>query len=110
MAPLWLDVLDETVQLCAAYRRADLVGQLQRKREQLLDPTLRVLVAGGPKQGKSQLVNALGSGRAGDRTPVPVAAAVWYTPSAYPSGGLVHAEIGVSRDLLRSGLVLIDTP
>ncbi|OLB74262.1 MAG: GTP-binding protein [Actinobacteria bacterium 13_2_20CM_2_71_6] len=59
MATHWLDVLDETIRACAARHRADLVQQLQHKRAQLLDPKLRVLVAGAPKQGKSQLVNAL---------------------------------------------------
>lgn len=59
MAPLWLDVLDETVRVCAGYGRADLVEWLRQRRAQLLDPQLRVLVAGAPKQGKSQLINAL---------------------------------------------------
>ncbi|HKS98817.1 MAG TPA: GTPase, partial [Rugosimonospora sp.] len=59
MAPLWLDVLDETIRACAAYRRADLVGWLELKRGHLLAPTLRVLVAGEPGQGKSELINAL---------------------------------------------------
>jgi Dynamin family len=56
---LWLDVLDETIRACAGYRRADLANRLRRKRAQLLDPRLRVLVVGEPKRGKSQLVNAL---------------------------------------------------
>nr|MDT0662778.1 dynamin family protein [Micromonospora sp. DSM 115978] len=59
IAPTWLDVLDETVGVCAAHGRADLVRSLRQRRAQLLDPGLRVLVIGEPKQGKSQLVNAL---------------------------------------------------
>ncbi|WP_329111422.1 dynamin family protein [Micromonospora sp. NBC_01699] len=59
MTPIWLDVLDETSRLCAAHGRHDLVDSVRRKRVQLLDPGLRVLVVGEPKQGKSQLVNAL---------------------------------------------------
>ncbi|GIJ70831.1 GTP-binding protein [Virgisporangium ochraceum] len=58
-APRWLDLLDETTRVCAAYGRADLVGRLGQRRAQLLDPQLRVLVLGAPKQGKSQLINAL---------------------------------------------------
>jgi GTP-binding protein EngB required for normal cell division len=56
---IWLDVLDETRRLCAAHGRTDLVDSVRRKRAQLLDPGLRVLVIGEPKQGKSQLINAL---------------------------------------------------
>lgn len=155
MAPIWLDVLDETVRVCAARRRTDLVQWLQQKRAQLLDPQLRVLVIGEPKQGKSQLINALinapvcpvGDGvttamrtvvhhaetpaaalvhtaagaspePAGQpsppaRTPVPVAelaSRVSATPANRPDAGAVHAEVGVPRGLLASGLVLVDTP
>jgi hypothetical protein len=56
---LWLDVLDDTVRACGALGRADLVQRLRQKRSQLLDPKLRVLILGEPKQGKSQLANAL---------------------------------------------------
>jgi hypothetical protein len=59
MAPSWLDVLDETIRVCVARDRPDLAGRLQQKRGRLLDPKLRVLVIGEPRQGKSQLVNAL---------------------------------------------------
>lgn len=59
MPPLWLDVLDETIRLCAAHSRHDLSETLRQKRIQLTDPILRVLVVGRPKQGKSQLINAL---------------------------------------------------
>ncbi|HEY8371239.1 MAG TPA: dynamin family protein [Pseudonocardiaceae bacterium] len=59
MTPSWLGVLDDTIRLCAAVHRPDLVDRLRRKRTQLLDPALRLLVVGEPKQGKSQLINAL---------------------------------------------------
>ncbi|MEO3779408.1 dynamin family protein [Micromonospora sp. B11E3] len=59
IAPMWLDVLDEIARTCVAHGRDDLLTWLRQRRAQLLDPTLRVLVVGEPKQGKSQLVNAL---------------------------------------------------
>ncbi|MGN9774464.1 dynamin family protein [Micromonospora sp. H33] len=59
IAGIWLDVLDEIGRTCQAYGRGDLLQAVRRKRVQLLDPTLRVLVVGEPKQGKSQLVNAI---------------------------------------------------
>jgi hypothetical protein len=116
MPPLWLDVLDETIQICARYRRADLAGQLRRKRGHLLEPALRVLVAGDPKQGKSQLVNALVNApvcAVGDDLTTAVPAVVGYAPevsTAVVTDGAPHAVVGIPRELLRSGLVLIDTP
>lgn len=59
MAPIWLELLDETMRVCVAHGRSDLIEWLQQKRTQLVDPRLRVLVMGEPKQGKSQLINAL---------------------------------------------------
>ncbi|QGN45567.1 GTP-binding protein [Micromonospora sp. WMMC415] len=59
VAGIWLDILDEIGRTCQAYGRGDLLQTVRRKRVQLLDPTLRVLVVGEPKQGKSQLVNAI---------------------------------------------------
>ncbi|XVV04449.1 dynamin family protein [Actinosynnema sp. CA-248983] len=59
MSAPWLDVLDDTIRSCAAHNRPDLAERLREKRARQLDPKLRVLVLGEPKQGKSQLVNAL---------------------------------------------------
>jgi hypothetical protein len=59
MAPSWLTVLDDTIGACITHRRPDLAHRLQRQRARLLDPQLRVLVMGGPNQGKSQLINAI---------------------------------------------------
>jgi hypothetical protein len=138
MAPLWLDVLDETIRTCAAHGRVDLVSRLQRKRTQLLDPRLRVLVVGGAKQGKSQLVNAIVNAPAcavgdaattpvptvvqhaeqpsaalvtdrADRVPVPVGR-VGGAVATRPRDGLVRLEVGLPRTLLRAGLVLVDSP
>ena len=136
MAPVWLEVLEETSRLCAAHNRADLVDWVRLKRTQLLDPQLRVLVIGEPKQGKSQLINALvnasvcavGDGvttaipafvshaeearavlvRANDRIPVPIEDIGALRHRA--ADGSAHVEIGVPRGLLASGIVLIDTP
>ncbi|MFY1668457.1 GTP-binding protein [Plantactinospora sp. WMMB334] len=59
MPPSWLAVLDEVVRVSGTHGRSDLIAWLRQRRTQLLDPRLRVLVVGEPKQGKSQLVNAL---------------------------------------------------
>ncbi|NIH86049.1 dynamin family protein [Amycolatopsis granulosa] len=59
LAPPWLDVLDDTAHVCATQRRPDLVDRIRRRRAQLLDEKLRVVVIGEAGQGKSQLVNAL---------------------------------------------------
>ncbi|MFD1149706.1 dynamin family protein [Saccharothrix hoggarensis] len=59
MSAPWLDVLDDTIRACAAHNRPDLAERLREKRARQLDPKLRVLVIGEPKQGKSQLVNAM---------------------------------------------------
>jgi hypothetical protein len=145
MVPLWLDVLDDTIRVCAAYSRGDLVQQLQHKRAQLLDPKLRVLVVGEAGQGKSQLINALLNApvcAVGDdltttvpsvigHADVPCAALVT-GPTAVPDrdaattervpvpieqlaaraggGQFQRAEVGIPRELLTAGLVLIDTP
>lgn len=140
MAPIWLDILDQTVRVCAAHGRTDLAQRLQQRRSQLLDATVRVLVIGEPKQGKSQLVNALinapvcpvGDGlttaiptavhhaetptaalvrRGAGRTPVPVAELADRISAGPTSAtGSVHAEVGVPRGLLAPGMVLVDTP
>lgn len=154
ISPIWLDLLDEAAQLCAGYGRQDLAGRLRRQRATLLDPKLRVVLIGEPKQGKSQLINALvnapacpvgdgvttemctvvhhaaepaaalvhtpagatGAGAAnqpGGRTPVPVAelaSRISAGQAAGPGGGPVHAEVGMPRELLAAGLVLVDTP
>lgn len=54
-----LAVLDLALQATAAYERPDLSTRLQRVRERIADPRMRVLVVGEFKQGKSSLVNGL---------------------------------------------------
>ena len=57
--PAGLDVVDRTIGLTEASDRPDLGQRLAHTRRRLLDPTVRVLVVGEFKQGKSLLVNAL---------------------------------------------------
>ncbi|MFD6073652.1 isoniazid inducible protein IniA, partial [Amycolatopsis lurida] len=57
-APAWLDVLNETLDACAAHGRADLAERLRRRRDQRA-PGTRIAVVGFPKQGKGYLLNAL---------------------------------------------------
>jgi Dynamin family len=57
--PAGLDVVDRTIGLAEAGNRRDLGQRLAHTRWRLLDPTVRVLVVGEFKQGKSLLVNAL---------------------------------------------------
>ncbi|HET6502915.1 MAG TPA: dynamin family protein [Amycolatopsis sp.] len=56
--PAWLDVMDEALRESAS-GRPDLAHRLALLRTRLLQPTVRVLVVGGAKEGKSQLVNAV---------------------------------------------------
>ncbi|GLY94353.1 GTPase [Actinoplanes sp. NBRC 103695] len=59
-APLsWLDVMDATIRTCSAHGRAEIANWLSRRRTRMLEPQLRVLVAGAARQGKSQLINAM---------------------------------------------------
>ncbi|MGH3769848.1 MAG: dynamin family protein [Pseudonocardiaceae bacterium] len=57
--PAGLDVVDRAISLVEAGGRRDLGQRLAHTRRRLLDPTVRVLVVGEFKQGKSLLVNAL---------------------------------------------------
>jgi hypothetical protein len=57
--PAGLDVVDRAIGVAEASNRRDLAQRLAHTRRRLLDPTVRVLVVGEFKQGKSLLVNAL---------------------------------------------------
>jgi hypothetical protein len=59
VAPPSLDVVDRLISLIEAADRRDLLQRLAHTRRRLLDPTVRVLVVGEFKQGKSLLINAL---------------------------------------------------
>jgi len=58
-APAGLDIVDRAIRSTELSGRRDLTERLAHTRRRLLDPTVRVLVVGEFKQGKSQLVNAL---------------------------------------------------
>ena len=58
-APAGLDLVEAALEIGNRSDRPDLVSRLEQTRSRLLDPTVRVLVVGEFKQGKSQLVNAL---------------------------------------------------
>lgn len=135
----WLDVLDATIGACVSHHRPDLANRLRQKRTHLLEPTLRVPVVGEQNQGKSQLVNALINApvcAVGDHvtTPAPIVighadapvAAMVREPAGAPTREpisvedvarsargdreLVRTEVGIPRQLLATGLVLVDTP
>lgn len=53
------DLVRRTRTLCEQHRRADLVARLAHTTRRFADPSLRILVVGEFKQGKSQLINAL---------------------------------------------------
>jgi Dynamin family len=57
--PAGLDIVDRAIGLAETGDRRDLGQRLAHTRRRLLDPTVRVLVVGEFKQGKSLLVNAL---------------------------------------------------
>lgn len=54
-----VELVDIALRATTAYRRPDLTERLREIHRRLDDPTVRVLVVGEFKQGKSQLVNAL---------------------------------------------------
>ncbi len=127
--------------------RDELVARLQRAQGRLRDPSIRVLVVGEFKQGKSSLINALVSADVcpvDDDVATSVATAVRFSEQAAasitlagPDGepgevesvsmeelaravseagnpgnerGVLAAEAGIPRALLKTGLVLVDTP
>ena len=127
-----------------AYERPDLGTRLAAAKARLADPSVRVLVVGEFKQGKSKLVNALVNAAVCPvdddiATAVPTEVRYGEAPAAalvhaaaegerrteIPLEGLaehvteqgdvdretlVRAEVALPRQLLASGLVLVDTP
>jgi hypothetical protein len=145
--PAGLDIVDRAIGLTEAGDRKDLAQRLVHTRRRLLDPTVRVLVIGEFKQGKSLLVNALvdapvcpvdddistavptevhysktpvatlvrSTGDTDDhltRIEVPLhelAAHVSEAGNSANRQGLLRAEVGIPRQILADGLVLVDT-
>ncbi|WP_207454533.1 dynamin family protein [Herbiconiux sp. SYSU D00978] len=54
-----VDLVDRALELVGPEEREDLRRRLEQTRERLSDPSIRVIVVGEFKQGKSRLVNAL---------------------------------------------------
>ncbi|ANN19979.1 isoniazid inducible protein IniA [Amycolatopsis orientalis] len=134
-APAWLDVLNETLDACVVHGRADLAERLRRRRDQQA-PGTRIAVVGFPKQGKGYLLNALLNApvcAVGDASTPAVPTEIGYAhdPAATlvgharervpvgelakelevrPPGSLRRVEVGLPRELLGTGLVLVDTP
>jgi hypothetical protein len=52
-------LVEQGIELAGAGERSDLRRRLEQTRQRLLDPSVRVVVVGEFKQGKSQLINAL---------------------------------------------------
>ncbi len=147
--PAGLDVVDRAIRLTEAGDRPDLAQRLSQTRRRLLDPTVRVLVVGEFKQGKSQLVNALvdapvcpvdddiatavptevyysktpvatlvnkvddaSDPETTERVDVPIEALAEHVSEVGNPGNhqnLLRAEVGIPRQILADGLVLVDT-
>lgn len=54
-----VDLIDHTASVAGDCNRADLITRLAEARRRITDPTIRVVIAGQLKQGKSQLLNSL---------------------------------------------------
>ncbi|MGH3795655.1 MAG: dynamin family protein [Pseudonocardiaceae bacterium] len=152
-APAGLDIVDRAIRSTSSSGRQDLTDRLAHTRRRLLDPTVRVLVVGEFKQGKSQLVNALvdapvcpvdddvatavptevyysktptamlvrwadddedtsSAERRTQRLEVPLDDLATYVSEAgNPANrqGLLRAEVGIPRQILADGLVIVDT-
>ena len=135
-----LSLLDQAITETSRLGRDDLAGRLSAQREQVTSGAWHVLVAGEFKKGKSALVNALlgvpvcGTDAvaftavptvirygaqpvaqlvmdSGQRHPIDPATAARYAPEGLLDGARLEAiEVELPRELLRGGLVLVDTP
>ncbi len=54
-----VELIDHTTTLASMYDRGDLAERLARAKVRIMDPQIRVVIAGQLKQGKSQLLNSL---------------------------------------------------
>ena len=87
-----LELIDHTIAIAELNDRTDLAQRLARSRERIIDPQIRVVIAGQLKQGKSQLLNSLLNlpvARVGDDEATVVITVVSYSDP--PSARLVVA-------------------
>nr|VTP03650.1 Isoniazid-induced protein IniA [Mycobacterium riyadhense] len=87
-----VELIDHTIAIAELNERGDLVRRLARARERIIDPHIRVVIAGQLKQGKSQLINSLLNmpvARVGDDEATVVITVVSY--GAQPSARIVLA-------------------
>ncbi|WP_448809650.1 dynamin family protein [Agromyces bauzanensis] len=102
-----IELVDLGIALAERSSRADLRRRLEQTRERLLDPSIRVIVVGEFKQGKSQLVNGLVNAPVCPvdddiATAVPTSVRHGDTPAAFvlaqrASGGTVESGARVER-------------
>ena len=101
-----VELIDHTIAIAELHDRDDLAKRLTRARERIIDPRIKVVIAGQLKQGKSQLVNSLLNlpvARVGDDEATVLITVVGYgdTPSARlvvaagPDGETTPVEIPV---------------
>jgi replication fork clamp-binding protein CrfC len=101
-----VELIDHTIAIAELNDRGDLAQRLTRSRARILDPQIRVVIAGQLKQGKSQLLNSLLNlpvARVGDDEATVVITVVGYgdPPSARlvvaagPNGEAARIEIPV---------------
>jgi len=87
-----VELIDHTIAIAELNDRNDLAQRLARARERIIDPQIRVVIAGQLKQGKSQLLNSLLNlpvARVGDDEATVVITVVSYSDP--PSARLVVA-------------------
>jgi replication fork clamp-binding protein CrfC len=87
-----VELIDHTIAIAELNERKDLAQRMGRARERIIDPRIRVVIAGQLKQGKSQLLNSLLNlpvARVGDDEATVVITVVSYSDP--PSARLVVA-------------------
>ena len=100
-----VELIDHTTKIAEVNDRADLAERLARAKVRIMDPQIRVVIAGQLKQGKSQLLNSLLNvpvARVGDDETTVLATVVSY-------GEQASAQLIVGRPTAQSPLA-IDIP
>lgn len=90
-----VELIDRATAECTEQRRGDLHNRLRQIRTRVLDPAQLVLAVGEPKQGKSELINALVNApvcHAGEDVPTTVPTIVRHAEE--PTARLVEQEPG----------------